>query len=149
MTKAEAIQKYGEISAGMWPQQSTWMVSALIPDKWAKNWINTATGYPVQHIYMNKDLQGPLFKAFQNMEDGGLINELRTFDGCFAIRNIRGSLSEPSMHSWGLATDWNSSTNVLGVAGDMSPAVVKCFEDAGFNWGGHFTRCDMMHFELK
>lgn len=76
-----------------------------------------------------------------------LTDELKTFDGCFNIRKIRGG-SQLSMHSWGIAVDHNASTNRLGSLGDISRSVVNCFIMAGFTWGGNFNRLDPMHFEF-
>jgi len=92
-------------------------------------------------------MPGPLAQAFKNLISTGHVNELKTWDGCFQIRNIRGRTS-PSLHSWGVAVDVNAAWNALGKKPTMSPGFVKCFTDAGFNWGGVWKRPDGMHFEL-
>jgi hypothetical protein len=53
-----------------------------------------------------------------------------------------------SLHSWGIAVDVNAFENGLGKDPKLSKAFVKCFTDAGFNWGGVWRRRDGMHFEL-
>ena len=99
-------------------------------------------------IYCNRDIIKPLEQAFRNIIDRGLIVELKTWNGCHNIRPKRG-LKSWSLHSWGIAVDINAATNPLGAEPTMSPELVKCFTDAGFNWGGNFkTRKDGMHFEL-
>ena len=52
------------------------------------------------------------------------------------------------MHSWGLAADFNVSTNGLGMKPKMDPRIVAVFDRWGFVWGGRWSRPDGMHFEL-
>lgn len=99
-------------------------------------------------LYCNKIMVGPLMQAFTNVIDRGLINELKTWDGCFNVRRKRG-LKSLSLHSWGIAIDINAAWNGLGKEPTMSPRLVKCFTDAGFDWGGTWTRKDGMHFQLR
>ncbi len=98
-------------------------------------------------VYCNKLLSGPLAIAFNNIIKGDLLDQVKTWDGCFNIRQIRGSAAM-SLHSWGLAIDINASGNGLGQQPIISPELVQCFLDAGFDWGGNFKRLDGMHFQL-
>lgn len=98
-------------------------------------------------VYCNKDMQAPLERALSLLKARGLGHLIKTWDGCFNIRKKRG-LQAQSLHSWGLAIDINASWNALGVAPTMPLAVVECFEEAGFEWGGRWTRPDGMHFQL-
>jgi len=100
-----------------------------------------------KRIYCNKDMIEPLSKAFNNLILRGFVNELKTWDGCFNIRKKRG-LQSMSLHSWGIAIDVNAFENGLGKEPKLSPGFVKCFTDAGFEWGGNWKRKDGMHFEL-
>jgi hypothetical protein len=100
-----------------------------------------------KRIYCNKDMVEPLTQAFQNLMKTGCVQELWTWDGCFNIRKKRGS-STPSIHSWGLAIDLNASWNAFGSKPTLSKAFVKCFTDAGFDWGGSWSKPDGMHFQL-
>ena len=110
--------------------------------------INTALVVLPNKIYCNKLMIAPLEKAFRNLIEFGLAGELETWNGCFNIRKQRGANSM-SIHSWGLAIDVNAATNGLGKEPTMSPAFVKCFTDAGFDWGGVWQRKDGMHFQLS
>lgn len=101
-----------------------------------------------KRVYCNKLLRPLLHQAFRNIIDRGLVDEVKTWDGCFHIRKQRGSLLSMSLHSWGLAVDLNASWNKLGNKPTMSPALVKCFTDAGFEWGGNWKRPDGMHFQI-
>lgn len=99
-------------------------------------------------IYCNKDMVAPLQKAFENLINTGRVKELKTWDGCFNIRKKRG-LSSMSLHSWGIAVDVNAFENGLGKEPKLTKAFVKCFTDAGFDWGGVWVRKDGMHFQLS
>jgi len=99
-------------------------------------------------LYCNKIMIAPLIQAFTNLIDRGFVKELKTFDGCFNVRRKRG-LTTMSLHSWGIAIDVNASWNGLHKTPQLSAGFVKCFTDAGFDWGGTWTRKDGMHFQLK
>lgn len=98
-------------------------------------------------IYCNKVLIEPLTLAFNNLINRGFVKELKTWDGCFNVRNKRG-LNSYSLHSWGIAIDINAAWNGLNKIPQLSSGFVKCFTDAGFDWGGTWTRKDGMHFQL-
>jgi hypothetical protein len=100
-------------------------------------------------LYCNKDLIQPLTKAFCELIATGFIKELKTFDGCFNIRYMRGSKTQASLHSWAIAIDVNAAWNGLGKVPVLSAGFVKCFTDNGFDWGGNWKRKDGMHFQLK
>lgn len=99
-------------------------------------------------LYCNKQIVAPLIQAFTNLIDRKLVNELKTWDGCFNVRRKRG-LKSLSLHSWGIAIDVNAAWNGLGKDPVLSKEFVQCFIDAGFDWGGTWTRKDGMHFQLK
>ena len=101
-----------------------------------------------RRIYCNRAMVDPLARAFGCLIDKGLIDELRTWDGCFNIRNKRSSAS-PSLHSWGLAVDLNAAWNQPGRRSTLSPGFVACFVGAGFDHGGAWARPDAMHFQLS
>ena len=99
-------------------------------------------------IYCNRDLVDPLLRALRLVKVRGLQDEIKSWDGCFNIRLERGSEHRWSIHSWGLAFDINAFENKLGTTPTMSPLLVKCFTDAGLDWGGAWKRKDGMHFQL-
>jgi len=101
-------------------------------------------------IYGNYILEDPLRRAFGLLVGRGLEGELQTFDGCFNIRKMKGGAGY-SMHSWGLAVDFNAGSNGFGEEPCLSPDFVKCFAECGFEWGGLWTPDmyrDGMHFQL-
>jgi len=99
-------------------------------------------------IYCNKDMQPALAQAIVNMIVRGFIEELKTWDGCFNRRLKKGGVSA-SLHSWGIAVDVNAAWNGFDRTPTMSPEFVKCWTDAGFDWGGTWNTPDGMHFQLK
>lgn len=99
-------------------------------------------------VYCNKLLKAPLENALKNIIDRCLTDEIKTWDGCFNIRKKRG-FNSWSLHSWGIAIDINAAWNQLGKEPQMSPELVQCFTDEGFDWGGDWNRKDGMHFQLK
>ena len=134
VTSAQCLKKYGD------PIKENNMVVWDIPT-------NLEMGVIPKKLYCNKDLITPLSNAIQKLIITGKISELKTWDGCFNIRNKRG-LSSMSLHSWGIAIDVNAAWNGLGKEPTLSPEFVKCFTDCGFDWGGTWTRKDGMHFQL-
>lgn len=134
VTSQQALKKYGQ------PELEKGMVVWDVPTE-------LEVGVIPKKIYCNKDMVEPLKKALKNLIDTGMVKELKTWDGCFNIRKKRG-LNSASLHSWGLAIDVNAAWNQLGKEPVLSKGFVKCFTDAGFDWGGTWTRKDGMHFQL-
>lgn len=150
VTSKDCVKKYGlpydEVT-------TTVNESTVFESKWMKLWdipneINIDIPALPNKIYCNKDLIAPLEKAFRNIIARSLTKEVKTWDGCFNIRNKRG-LSSLSLHSWAIAIDINAAWNGLGKEPTMSKELVACFTDAGFEWGGTWTRLDGMHFQLS
>ncbi len=137
ITSKQCLDKFGE--AGL-PTEGKYMTIFDVP-------IELEIGFIPKKIYCNKLLVEPLTKAFKNLIDRKYVNELKTWDGCYQVRKMRG-LQSMSLHSWGLAVDINQATNQLGKEPTLSSGFVKCFTDAGFDWGGIWTRKDGMHFQL-
>ncbi len=122
-------------------------------------------GFIPKRIYCNADFAPMLEKGFINLIERGCVNELITWDGCWNFRPIRGyekkyenltkekkvleSMDYLSIHSWAGAFDCNASTNGLGKKPKLSLKFVKCFEDAGMEWGGRWSRLDGMHFQMS
>jgi hypothetical protein len=134
VTSKQALAKYGD------PNLQRAMVMWDVPGY-------MEIGVIPKRIYCNRDMIEPLSKAFHNLIQRGLVSELKTWDGCFNIRKKRG-LSSMSLHSWGIAIDVNAFENGLNQTPKLSPEFVKCFTDAGFDWGGTWKRKDPMHFQL-
>jgi len=75
------------------------------------------------------------------------------YDGSYAVRSIRGGAS-PSMHSYGVAMDWNAAANpqhapLSETKFKPDSLIVKAFKDEGWTWGGDWSpgSIDAMHFQ--
>ena len=134
VTSAQALKKYGD------PTLEKSMIVWDVPTE-------LEIGVIPKKIYCNKDMVNPLSLAFKYLIERNFIKELKTWDGCFNIRKKRG-LNSASLHSWGIAIDINAAWNGLNMKPQLSEGFVKCFTDAGFEWGGNWKRRDGMHFEL-
>jgi len=146
MTPEQCTEKYGAIVNGKWVDEAKWMIT-IDCTRFDLPWDTTQSAKYPHHIYINKDCAEPLAKALQNLKSRCYATELKTFDGCFNIRATRGADTQ-SAHSWGLALDLNAAENALGQIPKFSEGFVRCFEDAGFKWGGRWPRKDGMHFSL-
>jgi hypothetical protein len=106
------------------------------------------TGAPWRgKIYGHYLLEGPLRRAFKLLVRRGLAEELLTYDGCWNIRRMSGG-GGLSVHSWGLAVDFNAAENPYGGDVNFSDDFIKCFADAGFEAGALWRTPDGMHFQL-
>lgn len=139
VTSAQCLKKWGDptIVTNELKYMTVWDVPAHLE-----------IGVIPKKLYCNKLIVAPLIQAFTNLIDRDFVKELKTFDGCFNVRRKRG-LTSMSLHSWGIAIDVNAAWNGLGKTPVLSAGFVKCFTDAGFDWGGTWTRKDGMHFQLK
>ena len=135
LTSKQARERYGD------PVKESSMVLFTVPKE-------MRLGVIPKKIYCNKDLVKPLTIAFGNIIVRGLIDQVKTWDGCFQIRRKKTNESM-SLHSWGLAIDINAAWNGLDKVPTMSKELVACFTDAGFDWGGLWKTPDGMHFQLK
>lgn len=139
VTSAQCLKKWGDptIVTNELKYMTVWDVPAHLE-----------IGVIPKKLYCNKLIVAPLIQAFTNLIDRKVVKELKTWDGCFNVRRKRG-LTSMSLHSWGVAIDVNAAWNGLGKNPTLSKEFVKCFTDAGFDWGGTWTRKDGMHFQLK
>ncbi len=145
--REQAAKTFGEIKDGKWPKASQWCTVYHPPVEITRVLGNSMTGFPATAIYVNRCMIRALDLAFRNVVDRGLVSELKTYDGCFNVRDVRGKPGVFSWHSYALAIDLNAKENGLGQTPTFSPEFVACFTDEGFEWGGDFARLDGMHFQ--
>lgn len=105
--------------------------------------------FPQEKIYLHKDFQPMLTAAFKALVANGCYREIKTFDGCFNIRHVRGGYSVLSVHSWGTAIDLNARDNPMATSGKWSKMFIDTMTRhglyAGQSWSG---RKDPMHFAM-
>jgi hypothetical protein len=140
LTAIDCRKKFGEPTVSF---ESTQMELWDVP-----NDINLAIPTIPNKIYCNKLMKAPLEKAFRNIIEKAITQQLKTWDGCFNVRKKRGQQTM-SIHSWGLALDINATWNAFGAKPSMSKELVSCFTNSGFDWGGTWSKPDGMHFQLK
>jgi hypothetical protein len=79
--------------------------------------------------------------------------------GTYNCRTVADT-GQPSMHSWGVAIDINttyadywlghrSGTAETGYSNRIPIEIVEIFERHGFIWGGKWSHYDTMHFEYR
>lgn len=102
----------------------------------------------VNKFYMLKEFKSQLFDAFMALRGNGLLGEIKTFDGCYNLRLVRGSVNTWSLHSWAAAIDINSSDNPLNGKVSWSNEFLQVMREY-VDCGADFKRVDGMHFELK
>jgi hypothetical protein len=103
------------------------------------------------HIFV----AGYLRAALEQIATADLWHVINVYGGGFEPRMIRGG-ADWSMHTFGLALDFDPDRNPLGAApeqtriGNTSSGreLVSILEAWGFFWGGHFDgRKDCQHFQ--
>lgn len=152
MVQTTIIEKYGYPGADY---KDKWCEVWIIVDDfpWVQNIKVGTTQIPWKRVYINKDFKTKLSQVFKNIESKGLQSELRTYDGCYVERKVRGR-NAISLHSWAMAIDFNAQTEKLYQKKDgknfsnFSKEFIKCFTDVGVFWGGNWNRFDPMHFAL-
>ncbi|MBA4167458.1 MAG: M15 family metallopeptidase [Chitinophagaceae bacterium] len=147
ISSKDCLKKYGEPS-----DKSPWMVVWNVPAE-------LQVGNIPRKIYCNIDMIHPLSLAFRFLIDREFVHELHTFDGCFNIRKKRGNNPSYSLHSWGVAIDFNAFDNPFNTTYQQARAkglvpfsegFLQCFRDAGMDCGGDWKQpCDRMHFQIQ
>lgn len=101
-------------------------------------------------VYGNWIIEGPLKRALGMVISRGLAEEIQSFEGCAVFRPPKGGGMKYSMHAYGLALDFNAGSNPFGGTPTMSPELVSCFAECGFEWGGLWAPpgTDGMHFQI-
>lgn len=107
-----------------------------------------------KRVRLHRKVQAQFLGFFAAVEKAGMLDLVKTFDGAFVPRFVRGSRSTLSNHSFGSAFDinyeWNQLQAVPAAKGEEGSVreLVPLAHEYGFYWGGHFSRLDGMHFEV-
>jgi peptidoglycan hydrolase-like protein with peptidoglycan-binding domain len=157
-TQSDLKRIFGNFKYDIQPNGS----SIKITDNWEKDnlvyitvsALKTLPPYKTDKLRVHKKVASQFLQLFQDWEKAGLLHLLKTYEGSYNPRLIRGSDTALSTHSFGIAIDFNAKWNGLGVIPPKVGAegsvreLVEIANKNGFYWGGHFTRKDGMHFEV-
>jgi D-alanyl-D-alanine carboxypeptidase len=111
---------------------------------------------PFKRMYVNHYLIPLLQSTFKSLKAADLLKEIKTFGGCWIVRPVRGYKNLLSIHSWGIAVDFNVEDNPLGwnrekcIKMNLIPFTTEFLEvwrSTGWIVGYDFKRVDGMHFE--
>lgn len=113
----------------------------------------------VEHIHVHERLIHVFSDVFAAIWNGGYWYMFENCMGAWAYRDKR-TVNALSLHSWGIAIDFNTISNPQGFVPPamFDPAkpyvfttdhpIVQIFRNAGFLWGGDFEKeKDAMHFQ--
>ena len=114
------------------------------------------TGAPVSlSVQWNRLAVPQLLGLWLAWDQAGLLSRVKTWEGSFVPRCVRGHIGELSNHAFGAAFDINFPWNALGTVPALVSArgcvreLVSIANQLGFFWGGHFhNRLDGNHFEV-
>ncbi|MCP4486900.1 MAG: M15 family metallopeptidase [Gammaproteobacteria bacterium] len=153
-TRAAIANAYGAISKDKkWAKKGEFLKKYTVSDSIKNdpnyNWINSydPKKRKVSIIWCHKTMHTFLDISLKNLKDRNLLRDLKEFGGSHAIRTTRGTTNWSAL-SWALAIDINMTGNGLGKTPAMSEEFAECFTDAGFGWGGKYSRKDGMHFTI-
>lgn len=149
--QSQCLQLFGNPSNPKWAAEH--LVYVDVP------WVMFMGDLRITHVKVNKVAADSLKQIFTEIwaecgKDQKRIKKegLDVFSGDWVIRQARG-LRIKSMHSFGLALDFNAPENELGNPEEKTlfksdSLVVKIFEKRGWVWGGRWHwRRDAMHFQ--
>ena len=143
---SQCLAHYGDPAQAAF--QSKWLIRHPLPAAVLPHFPPYGKVKPTA-VYMNRFATAALDAVLLELLSTGLIRELKTYDGCLNLRLKRG-VNEYSIHSWGLAIDFNALANALGVKwgsrkGMFSKAFLDVWRKHGWKCGADFA--DAMHFQ--
>lgn len=111
--------------------------------------------FPAKSFLVNVDFMHKLIIAFLAMEKAGIHTEIKTYDGCYNDRSVRGK-DTTSLHAWAAALDLNAADNPMTMSpdpklrhGTWSPLFIQIMIGSGIYFGGNWkSRADPMHWGL-
>lgn len=106
-------------------------------------------GAPVTHTRCHRLLVETFEAVYTKVRDAGYADHYTEFEGIYCRRQIRGQLSHPSTHSWGIADDCGARLYPLGSTARMPDPILAIYAGEGFFYGGDFkSRRDPMHHQF-
>lgn len=104
----------------------------------------------VSKVTAHKLIADVASEAFREIHSAGKWGALENYGGGFSFRPVRNRPDKLSLHSFGIAYDFDVYDNPLGKSDprSMDPVIVEIFSRHGFMWGGRYQgRKDQMHFQ--
>lgn len=99
-------------------------------------------------ITIHRAAAEPLQSVLDELSENGELGLIRTFDGTYNPRLVRGSSTSLSSHAYATSIDVNAGENPMGSPPtENQRKLATVFEDHGWYWGDRFSRRDPMHFE--
>lgn len=157
LNTAQLIAKYGNPVTDTAAFEAKWMIQWTVPGD-----IHAFIPHIPKIIYLNRDIALKTEVVFRALIAANVHTEIKTWDGCFVVRNQRGSTSISS-HAFGISFDMNASWNPFKIRKKetdaqwaivrsqivkWSPKFLQVWRDAGWFCGADWnTRIDGMHLE--
>lgn len=86
--------------------------------------------------------------ALREIQRKGWAGKIRSFQGSYVPRFVRGSTKNLSSHSYATSIDVNADENPQGSGPtEDQKLIAPVFEKHGWYWGNRFSKRDPMHFE--
>lgn len=105
-------------------------------------------GAPSGTIELHRDAAESLEAVFRDLKKRGLLKYVRSFNGSYVPRFVRGSATTLSSHSYGTSVDINADTNPQGnKPTPEQEKIARVFAEHGWFWGDWFPTRDPHHFE--
>lgn len=131
---------------GNWEEEN--IVTIDIPE------LSEATGGKYTRMRVHRRAAYAFKATWAAWKEAGLLKLIKSYEGAFVARYVRGSRTSLSNHAFGSAFDinyyWNQLGRVPAYAGSEGSIreLVPLAHKFGLYWGGHFDRRDGMHFEV-
>lgn len=150
--QSAVVEFYGDPAISGGKASPKWEAASLILITCP--WVLRYEGQPVRGIRIHRRCADSLARVLDDIwntcgRSQAEIDRIgmSVYGGSFNPRPGRG-LKTWSMHAYGCAVDFDPARNGLG---DATPAmdrrVIEAFEREGWEWGGHWSRPDGMHFQ--
>lgn len=127
--------------------EAKWMLLIEVPED-----VRKAIPFLPKNFYCNSLIAFPLIRTLRALIKEGVHTELKSYDGCFNVRVIRGTENSTrilSRHAVGLAVDFNADDMPRLSKSKWSEKFLSIWRANGWTCGADWTHAiDPMHFEM-
>jgi D-alanyl-D-alanine carboxypeptidase len=148
ITNSQRDDWFGPLRAIPFPQPGN-PEAVLITNDFERENVITETFPILGTIRIHRAAAPSLHRIMSEIESKGWAYKIKTFDGSYVPRFVRGSDTSLSSHAFATSIDINARENGQGMPPtkdqeDLAPI----FQKHGWYWGKNFTtKTDPMHFE--